>query len=110
MSKSKKNNEITKGIFTVLEKEPGKSFNYKQIAAKIGIEDANGRNELIKKLVELKEKRRIAEEGRGNYKMLGTDRSYHTGIVDITGRGNAFIKIEGMEDDVFIPSNKLNKA
>ncbi len=109
-SKDQKNNEITKGIFTVLEKEQGKTFNYKQIASKIGITDANGRNELIKKLVELKETRRISEEGRGNYKVEGTNRSYHTGIVDITGRGNAFILIEEMEEDVFIPSNKLNKA
>jgi len=54
-----KSNEITKGIFTVLEKEPGKSFNYKQIAAKIGLTDTKDRNDLIKKLVSLKEKKRI---------------------------------------------------
>ncbi|NNK76216.1 MAG: ribonuclease R, partial [Maribacter sp.] len=28
----------------------------------------------------------------------------------ITGRGNAYIVIEGLEDDVFVPFNKLNKA
>ena len=33
-AKNHRKNEITKGIFTVLEKEPNKSFNYKQIAAK----------------------------------------------------------------------------
>lgn len=42
MSKKKKKarnhrkNEITKGIFTVLEKNPKKTFNYKQIAAQLG--------------------------------------------------------------------------
>lgn len=116
MSKSKKNtknhrkNEITKGIFTVLEKEPKKSFNYKQIAEKIGIVDANDRNNLIKRLVQLKDKRRIQEEGKGNYKAIASTKSYHTGKVDITGRGNAYIVIEGMEDDVFVPFNKLRKA
>ena len=109
-AKGQKKNDITKGIFTVLEKEPENSFNYKQIAAKIGLTDANGRNELIKKLVELKEKRRIGEVSRGSYKALAATKTYHTGIVDITGRGNAFIVIEGVEDDVFIASNKLNKA
>ena len=109
-AKGQKKNDITKGIFTVLEKEPENSFNYKQIAAKIGLTDANGRNELIKKLVELKEKRRIGEVSRGSYKALATTKTYHTGTVDITGRGNAFIVIEGMEDDVFIASNKLNRA
>ncbi len=116
MSKKKKKannhrkNEITKGIFTVLEKEPQKSFNYKQIAAEIGVEDAQDRNLLIKRLVELKEKKRIIEESRGDYKAVASTKTYHTGTVDITGRGNAYIVIDGMEEDVFVPFNKLNKA
>lgn len=109
-SSSQKKNEITKGIFTVLEKEPNKSFNYKEIAAKLHIENANDRNELIKRLVELKEKKRIIEEEVGKYKAIESTKSYHTGKVDVTGRGNAYIIIEGFEDDVFVPFNKLNKA
>lgn len=116
MSKKKKKarnhrtNEITKGIFTVLEKEPKKGFTYKQIASRIGIVDANDRNELIKKLTQLKESKRILEETRGHFKAVVSTKTYHTGTVDITGRGNAYIVIEGMEDDVFVPFNKLNKA
>ncbi|WP_430907117.1 ribonuclease R [Maribacter sp. 2-571] len=106
-------NEITKGIFTVLEKEPQKSFNYKQIAAKIGVSEAHDRNQLIKRLVQLKEKKRIIEESRGQYKAVSvpkTEKTYHTGIVDITGKGNAYIVVEGLDDDVFVPFNKLKKA
>ncbi len=116
MSKKKKKarnhrvNEITKGIFTVLEKEPTKSFTYKQIASRMGIEDANERNQLIKKLTQLKESKRILEETRGHFKAVLSTKTYHTGTVDITGRGNAYIVIEGMEDDVFVPFNKLKKA
>ena len=55
-AKNHRKNEITKGIFTVLEKEQDKSFNYKQIAAKIGVTDAHERNMLIQRLVQLKEK------------------------------------------------------
>ena len=50
------------------------------------------------------------EKTRGNYMAGESTKSYHTGTVDITGRGNAYIVIEGMEDDVFVPFNKLNKA
>ena len=115
MTKKKKarnhrKNEITRGIFTVLEKDPKKSFNYKQIAAKIGVDDAHDRNLLIKRLVQLKEKKRIEEEGKGNYKALASNKTYHTGTVDITGRGNAYNVIEGMDDDVFVPFNKLKTA
>jgi ribonuclease R/exosome complex exonuclease DIS3/RRP44 len=116
MSKRKKKarnhrrNEITKGIFTVLEREPKKSFNYKQIASKIGVTDTQDRNALIKRLGQLKEKKRILEIERGSYKAIETSKSHHNGIVDITGRGNAYVIIEGMDEDVFVPYNKLNRA
>jgi ribonuclease R len=116
MSKKKKKarnhrkNELTKGIFTVLEKEPKKSFTYKQIASRIGVTDAHERNELIKKLSQLKESKRVLEETRGHYRVIASTKKYHTGTVDITGRGNAYIVIEGMDDDVFVPFNKLRKA
>ena len=51
MSKKKKRaknqlkNEITKGIFTVLEAEPNKSFNYKQVASKLSINDTEAGSE-----------------------------------------------------------------
>lgn len=109
-AKNHRTNEITKGIFTVLEKEPNKSFNYKEIAAKIGVTDAHDRNQLIQRLVQLKEKKRIIEEDRGSYKAIASTKTYHTGTVDVTGRGNAYIVIEGMDDDVFVPFNKLKKA
>jgi ribonuclease R/exosome complex exonuclease DIS3/RRP44 len=109
-ARNHKTNEITKGIFTVLEKEPNKTFTYKQIAAKIGVTDTQDRNTLIKRLVQLKEKKRIREVDRGNYQMLEDNKTYHEGKVDITGRGNAYIVIEGMDDDVFVPNNKINKA
>ena len=109
-AKNHRKNEITRGIFTVLEKEPNKSFNYKQIAAKINITDAQDRNTLIKRLNELKEKKRIQEIDRGQFKVLENTKSSHEGTVDLTGKGNAYIVVDGMDDDIFIPANKLNKA
>lgn len=109
-AKNHRKNEITKGIFTVLEKEPNKSFNYKQIAAKINITDVQDRNTLIKRLTQLKEKKRIQEVDRGQFKVLENTKTYYEGTVDLTGKGHAYIVVDGMDDDVFIPSNKLNKA
>jgi len=109
-ARNHRTNEITKGIFTVLEKEPKKSFTYKQIASRMGIVDANDRNQLIKKLTQLKESKRVLEETRGHFRVVASTKTYHTGTVDITGRGNAYIVIEGMDDDVFVPFNKLKKA
>lgn len=118
MSKNKKSgknhqkNTITKGIFTVLEQETAASFTYKDLVKKLQITDANARNILAKKLVALKEQCRILEPKKGYYQGINKDftKQYHEGIVDITGKGNAYIVVEGFEDDVFIPYNKLNKA
>jgi ribonuclease R/exosome complex exonuclease DIS3/RRP44 len=109
-TRNHRKNEITKGIFTILEKEPKKSFNYKQIAAKMGITDAQDRNTLIKRLVQLKETKRITEVERGQYQALENIKTVHIGTVDVTGKGNAYIVVEGLDGDVFVPFNKLNKA
>ncbi len=107
--KSQRNNEITKGIFTILEKEPKKSFNYKQLATQLDITDTEGRNLLIKKLGELNARKRIQEEDKGKYKAL-SNHTYATGRVDVTGRGNAYVVVEDQDEDIFVQANKLNKA
>lgn len=102
-------NELTKGIFSVLEAQPNATFNYKQIAAKLNIIDAKSRNELIKRLVQLKEKKRILETERGKYQSIPL-KNYFTGIVEITSNGNAYVLCEDLDEDVFVTSNLLNKA
>ncbi|TXN37660.1 ribonuclease R [Flagellimonas hymeniacidonis] len=109
-TRSQRKNEITKGIFTVLEKEPSKSFNYKQIAAQLGITDTQGRNDLIKRLGQLKSTDRIAEDGRGKFKKKPSLDTYFTGKVDLTSSGNAYIIVDELDDDIFVPYNRLNRA
>lgn len=104
-----KKNELTKGIFTVLESNRDKSFNYKQIAAKLDITDTNGRNLIIKRLGQLKEKKRIEEVEIGKYKAIPSQ-NYYEGIVDMTGRNNAYVICEDLDTDVFVPFNLLNRA
>ena len=109
-ARSQRKNEITKAIFTVLEKEPNKSFNYKQIAAKLGITDTQDRNLLIKRLGQLKATNRIVESEKGKYKKKPSVHTYFEGKVDLTTSGNAYIVIDELEEDVFVPYNRLNKA
>jgi ribonuclease R len=115
MPRKKKNaekqqkHEIIRGIFSILEKNKEQSFNYKQIASKLGITDANGRNLLIKQLVQLKEKKKITEIERGKYKVVPSQ-NYFRGIVAITSRGSAYVICEDLEEDVFIPQSLLSKA
>ncbi|MDG3582986.1 ribonuclease R [Galbibacter pacificus] len=108
-AQKQKKNEITKGIFTVLESNRDQSFNYKQIAAKININDTSARNLLIKRLGQLKQKGRIEEVERGKYKAIPSQ-NYYEGVVDMTGRNNAYVVCDDLDTDVFVPYNLLNKA
>ncbi len=107
---SQRKSEITKGIFTVLEKEPSKAFNYKQIASKLGISDTQDRNLLIKRLGQLKASERIVEPERGRYQKKPSLHTYFTGRVDLTTSGNAYIVVDELEDDIFVQNNNLNRA
>ena len=110
--KRKSHNKIsnlTNTILSILKKERNQSFNYKQIAAKLGVNDASSRNQIIKKLHQLKAKQEIEEVDRGKFKAVVTT-EYHTGILDLTAKGSGYVICDDFEDDVFIASNNINKA
>ena len=111
--KKKKSNKgisnLTNTILSILKKDRNQSFNYKQIAAKIGVNDASSRNQIIKKLQQLKAKQEIEEVERGKFKAI-VSTEYHTGILDLASKGNGYIICDDFDDDVFIASNNINKA
>ncbi|MBN2867204.1 MAG: RNB domain-containing ribonuclease, partial [Flavobacteriaceae bacterium] len=117
MSKKKKKRKpshnkisnLTNTILNILRKERNKTFNYKQIAAKLGVNDASSRNQIIKKLAQLKAKQEIEEVERGKFKAVVTT-EYHTGIFDASSRGAGYVICDAFEDDIFIASNNTNKA
>jgi len=109
-SKSNKGiSNLTNTILSILKKERNQSFNYKQIAAKLGVNDASSRNQIIKKLRELQGKQEIEEVERGKFKAI-VNTEYHTGRLDLAAKGNGYIICEDFDDDVFIASNNINKA
>lgn len=108
-SKKKGISNLSNTILSILKKDRNQAFNYKQIAAKIGVNDASSRNQIIKKLRDLQGKQEIEEVERGKFKaVVNTD--YYTGILDLAAKGNGYIISDDFEDDVFIASNHINKA
>ncbi|MGK0253695.1 MAG: ribonuclease R [Mariniflexile sp.] len=108
--KSKKGiSNLTNTILSILKKDRNQHFNYKQIAAKLGVNDASSRNQIIKKLQELLINKEIEEIERGKFKAV-INTEYHTGILDLSGKGTGYIICEDFDDDVFITSNNINKA
>ncbi|NRD18567.1 ribonuclease R [Winogradskyella eckloniae] len=108
--KSKKGiSNLTNTILGILKKDRNKTFNYKQIAAILGVNDASSRNQIIKKLHQLKAKQEIEEVDRGKFKAI-VNTEYHTGILDLASKGNGYIISDEFEEDIFIASNNINKA
>ncbi len=108
-SKNKGISNLTNTILSILKKERNQSFNYKQIAAKLGVNDASSRNQIIKTLAKLAVQKEIEEVERGKFRAI-INTEYHTGILDLAAKGNGYVICEDFEDDVFIASNNINRA
>ncbi|HPE82669.1 MAG TPA: ribonuclease R [Aequorivita sp.] len=110
--RKKKNNKIenlSQTILNILRKDHSQAFNYKQIAAKLQLDDPSSRNQIVKKLKDLQGKGTIQEIERGKY-ILTPSQNYYTGKVDIAGRGQGYIIVDDLEDDIYVKNKNLNKA
>ena len=112
--KRKKNNttqvlNYSQSILNILKENKKKSFNHKQIASKLGVNDASSRNQIIKNLHKLLAKKEIKEIERGKFQ-IAISSEYYIGVVDMASRGNAYVVIEDFDHDVFISSNNRRKA
>ncbi len=105
----KKGKDFTPQIFKILSKEPTKSFNYKQIAILLGLDDTQSRNDIIRDLKLLKAQDKIHEVQVGSYQMV-SKAEYYVGTVDMTTRKTGYFVCEELEEDVFIPFINLNHA
>lgn len=104
-----KEKDFSGKIYKILAKDPNKTFNYKQIAAVLQLDDTKSRNEIIKELKILAAQENIEEVERGKYRVLSKT-EYVEGVIDMTSRRTAYFVAPDLEDDVFIPTNNLNKA
>ena len=106
----KKEKDLTDKILKVLSQSANKVFNYKQIGAKLELDDTQSRNQIIKDLKILKAQHKIEEVEPGKYVVLAKSKDYYEGKVDMTGRKTAYFVCPDFEEDVFIPTNNLNHA
>ncbi|MCB7481908.1 ribonuclease R [Christiangramia sediminis] len=100
---------LSRSIIDILRNNSGKTYNYKQIASILGVNDASSRNQIIKKLAQLAAKKEIEEAERGKFKIEG-NKNYYTGVLDLTTKGYGYVMVEEFADDVFIANKDLNAA
>jgi ribonuclease R len=106
----KKEKDFSEQIIKILSQSANKAFNYKQIGAKLELDDTQSRNQIIKDLKILAAQDKIIESEPGNYLIKAASKEYYEGKIDMTGRKTAYFVCAELEDDVFIPTNNLNHA
>ena len=106
---SNKIENLTQSILAILRKDHSKPHNYKQLASKLGVDDPSSRNQIIKKLKLLQVEKTIQEVDRGKY-IITPSQNYYTGRVDMAGRGQGYIIVEDLEEDIYVKSKNLNKS
>ena len=116
MSKMKKDKKrqkrlqkLEQAIIRILKDDALKSFNYKQISAKLNISDSHDRDLVSESLRNLAESQRVDTIGRGKYRYKHIDH-FITGTIDMTMKGSAYVISEDIEEDIYITPKNLNHA
>lgn len=114
MQKNSKNNnpspeQLTEKILRIFRANDSNPFNYKQIASRLEVTDTKTRNRIIRSLAQLTAKQKLVQISRGNFQFNGNSDMYE-GVVDMTTKGDAYIVVEDMENDIRVSNKNLNKA
>ena len=117
---------LSKKILEALASGKNEKLNYKQIAAKVGIFDKKGREQVKEEIDRLIEAKLMIKSGRGkyklNYKQLGhkeTNHNYVIGRIEVKRSGMAFVipqndpndsHEESFSEDIFLADGNLGNA
>ncbi len=102
--------DFSNKIIKILTTNSNKAFNYKQIAAILDVDDTKSRNEIIHDLKILAASKMIIESEPGKYLVKAISEDLYEGTIDMTGRKTAYFICPEFGEDVFIPTNNLNRA
>ncbi|WP_366185735.1 ribonuclease R [Flavobacterium ovatum] len=107
---TKKELDFSDKIIKILSNSANKEFTYKQVAAKLELDDTQSRNQIIKDLKLLTAEKKIIETEPGKYLIKTESKEYYEGKIDMTSRKTAYFVCAEFGEDVFIPTSNLNHA
>jgi len=125
MSKQKRNqkskprgkNAFADSVLAIFTRPPYRAYNYKQVAASLGLKDKASKDLVNIILVELIEDGAIQELKPGKYRISPSFvketpqlKNYITGKVDMKSTGKAYIINDDGGEDIYIASNNTSRA
>ncbi len=114
----KENSEIlARAVLAAFNDNPYSSFNYKQIAARLGIRDRSERDLISVIISDLYRSKTLIVTKRGKYQINPENHDndqlvtrYITGKIDMKHTGKAYLVPEDKSEDVYIAANNTNHA
>jgi len=105
--------KISKKILEFIGRKPLKSHNYKQISKGINFKNQQDKEKVIKSLNVLLSEKKIKEIDRGKYKIETENIEINktlSGVIDFNHSGNAYVNVEGMNEDIFVHVKNVKNA
>lgn len=105
--------QLKRELLKLFKRQPKKRLNAKQCIKKLKV--ANSRDSVQDALTKLAEDGKLYSFGEGKYRLDRTmqfekDRSVYKGRVDMTRAGAAFIIVDNLEQDIYVPAKYTNSA
>ena len=123
MSKRKKKHKIghkptslSNPILEIFRKKPDKNLTYIQVIEALisnriidSKADHKARNNVIRTLGSLAAKKKLVQNKAGTFKFNDSSNVF-TGKVDMTKNGDAYVVVEGLDTDIFVPQKDISQA
>ena len=111
MSKKKKAQQrIEKKIITFFQSRPKQKLNYKQIAGALQITSTQGRNDIIRSLGKLVQKKIIKNESRGQYSYIETNKKTIEARFNVLPNGKGMVQTDEIDGPIIIAKKHFCQA
>ena len=95
-------------ILNLFREFPNNKFSLKQLASASGGASKEGRRETFEILGQLFDEGVVEECSREKYRLTRQHLPHYEGVADMTTSGAIFVRVEGLEEDIFV--NQRNTA
>jgi ribonuclease R len=106
----KKRSDIRQILLKLLNENPQKEFNVKQIAHRLGLVKMKEKAVLQELLDFMSQQGMVLEPAPWKYMAAPETEKFLSGSIDITPFGYGFVNCPHLQEDVFIPPNKTGHA
>jgi len=112
----RKSSSLATPILEIFRKKPDKNLTYIQVIDALVSHkiidkkaDHKARNNVIRTLGNLTSKKKLVQNKAGTFKFNDSSNVF-IGKVDMTKNGDAYVVIEGLETDIFVPQKDVSQA